>query len=189
MRVFTRIVMDMGTGAVLESEGHEHAGPVALCKGGGSSTTNTQDTVYNARMATIAEDQQGMAKEYYGFWKSDYKPLEAEQIQANREMIAAAKPVREKFISESLSGVNPEAIAAQARADAEQAVTGAEASTSRGLARYGLNPDGGAFQDSLGRVATTNRARAVVQSVNSSRTAARTENFNRLAAAAGLGLG
>lgn len=189
MRVFTRIVMDMGTGGVLESESHEYAGPVALCKGGGSSTTNTVDYEYNARMATIAEAQQAMAQEYFDFWKSDYKGLEADQIQANREMIAAAKPVRDKFISESLSGVNPETVAAQARADTEQALASAEGSTTRQLARLGLNPDSGAFQDSLGRAAQTSRARTLAQAANSARATARNENYSRLATAAGLGLG
>jgi len=189
MRVFTRIVMDMGTGAVLESESFEHTGPVSLCKGGGSNSTTTVDYEYNARMADIAESQQEMAQEYFDFWKSDYKGLESDQIQANREMIAAAKPVRDKYISESLEGVNAETVAAQARADAQQALTTAEGSTARGLSRLGLNPDSGAFADSLGRSAQVNSARTLAQAANSARTTARTENYNRLAAAAGLGLG
>ncbi|RLE77118.1 MAG: hypothetical protein DRJ44_02765 [Thermoprotei archaeon] len=55
-------------------------------KGGGSSG-DTYDAAYNARMATIAEAQQDMAEQYFDFWESDYKPMEKEQIAANREMI------------------------------------------------------------------------------------------------------
>ena len=53
-------------------------------KGGGGAT---YDAAYNERMATIAEAQQGMAELYFDFWESDYKPMEKEQIAANREMI------------------------------------------------------------------------------------------------------
>lgn len=36
----------------------------------GSNNTNTVDEAYNARMATIGEAQQGMAEEYFNFYKS-----------------------------------------------------------------------------------------------------------------------
>ena len=50
----------MDTGAVLEREGFEWNGPVAECKGGGGgSTVNSVDYDYNARMATLSEEQQG----------------------------------------------------------------------------------------------------------------------------------
>lgn len=191
MRVYTRIVIDMASGAVLEAEGFDYDGPVALCKGGGggSQTTNTQDTEYNARMATIAESQQGMAQEYFDFWKSDYKPLETEQIAANREMVAAAKPVRDKFIEESLSGVNAEAIAGTARSDAEQAMTTVDQGVTRNLSRLGLNPDSEAFADTLGRSQALTRARTVTQSANTARVLARSENYDRLLKASNLGMG
>lgn len=193
MRVYTRIVMDMATGEVLEADSYEYEGPVALCGsgsgGGGSQTTNTQDTEYNARMATIAEEQQKMAQEYFDFWKSGYKPLEEDQIAANREMIAEAKPVREKFISESLNGVNADAIAGTARADAEQAMTTVEQGTNRNLSRLGLNPSSDAFVDTLGRTQALTRARTVTQSANTARALARSENYDRLLKASNLGMG
>ena len=191
MRIYTRIVLDMATGEVLESDSYEYDGPVALCGGGqsgGSSTTNTQDTEYNARMATIAEQQQAMAQQYFDFWQSDYKPLETDQIAANREMIAQAKPVRDKFIDESLSGVNEEAMAGTARADAEQAMTTADQGATRNLSRLGLNPDSGAFQDTLGRSEALTRARVVTQSANTARSLAKASNYDRLLKASSLGL-
>lgn len=54
-------------------------------KGGGGG--GNFDAAYNARMATIAESQQGMAQEYYNFWQTDYKPMEQAQIQANQRML------------------------------------------------------------------------------------------------------
>ncbi len=51
--------------------------------GGGDSF----DAAYNNRMATIAESQQGMAEDYYNFWKESYKPMEEAQINANMDMI------------------------------------------------------------------------------------------------------
>lgn len=190
MLVYTRIVLDMGSGAVLMADSHEYDGPVDLCKGsgGGSSTTTTVDYEYNKRMATIAEEQQAMAQSYFDFWESDYKPMEKAQIQANLEMIEAAKPVRDTFIAESLNGVNAETLASGARADAEQAALGADQGAARTLARYGINPDSGAFADTLGRSSSLNRARVVSQAMNSARKQARNENYARLQAAAGLGL-
>ena len=55
--------------------------------GGGKSSGSNYDVAYNARMASIAEAQQRMAEKSFSFWETDYKPMEAEQIKANREMI------------------------------------------------------------------------------------------------------
>ncbi len=55
-------------------------------KGGGGGG-DSYDAAYNARMATIAEAQQGMAETYFNFWESDYKPMEQAQIQANQKLI------------------------------------------------------------------------------------------------------
>ena len=92
MKIYSRIVIDIETLETLEVECFEYDGPVAQCGSGGggtttSTTTNTPDYEYNARMATISEKQQAMADEYFKFWETDYKPLEAEQIASNRELI------------------------------------------------------------------------------------------------------
>lgn len=87
--IYTRVVIDMQTGATVESESFEYDGPVALCGGGssGSSTTNTVDYAYNARMATLSEEQQEWAREYFGVWQNYQKPYEIAQAQANMEML------------------------------------------------------------------------------------------------------
>lgn len=55
-------------------------------KSSGSSGSGV-DKAYNARMATIAESQQGMADKYFSFWDTYQKPLEIEQIKANTGLI------------------------------------------------------------------------------------------------------
>lgn len=87
IRVYDRVVIDMASGRIIEEEGWDHYGPMARLKGG-SQTTNTQDPVYNARMASISEAQQAMADKYYAFWETGGgKALESEQVAANRLLV------------------------------------------------------------------------------------------------------
>jgi hypothetical protein len=81
MKIYNRIVIDMSTGRVEEADTFEYTGPVAECKGGGSTTTNTQDPAYNARMATISEEQNKWAREMYNVFKYgvDYDPNEVDK--------------------------------------------------------------------------------------------------------------
>lgn len=53
--------------------------------GGGGSEVNSVDYGYNARMADIAEAQQGWAKEYFDMWQTDFKPYESAQAKTNYE--------------------------------------------------------------------------------------------------------
>ena len=85
MKMYTRVVIDMADGSVLEEESYEHTGDVALCKG--SSSTTTVDREYNSRMAAIAERQQGMAEEYFQYWQQYQQPYERAQIDANMQLL------------------------------------------------------------------------------------------------------
>lgn len=88
--IYSRIVIDMASGDVLEAQGKMYEGPLALCgggSGGGSSTTNTVDYGYNARMASLSEEQQNWAREYFGVWQDYQKPYEIAQTQANMQML------------------------------------------------------------------------------------------------------
>lgn len=82
--IHTKVVIDMRTGATLESEGFWHEGPVAECKGGGGSV-NSVDYEYNARMASIAEEQQQWARAYYDMWQKEFKPYEIAQARTNMQ--------------------------------------------------------------------------------------------------------
>lgn len=89
MVIHERIVIDMESGAVLSDAAYEYAGPLALCggSGGGSSTTNTVDYGYNYRMATLSEEQQNWAREYFNVWQQYQKPYEIAQAKANLKML------------------------------------------------------------------------------------------------------
>lgn len=88
--IHTLVIIDMATGATLHDESYEYSGPMSFCgggSGGGSSTTNTVDYGYNARMATLSEEQQEWAREYFGVWQNYQKPYEIAQAQANLQML------------------------------------------------------------------------------------------------------
>ena len=89
MRIYTRIVFKMDDMSVIEADAYDYHGPVALCggSGGGSSTTNTVDYEYNARMAALSEEQQAWARDYFEMWQTHFKPYEIAQAQANMEML------------------------------------------------------------------------------------------------------
>ena len=88
MKIYTMVHIDMATGETIEENYFEWNGPVDFCKGGGgSSTTNTVDYAYNARMAALSEEQQAWARDYYNMWQQYQKPYEIAQTQANMEML------------------------------------------------------------------------------------------------------
>ena len=95
----------MATMETMEDEWFEYSGPVALCGGGssgGSSTTNTVDKAYNARMATLSEEQQDWAREYFSVWQDYQKPYEIAQAQANMEML----PLETSLYKNQLNSAN-----------------------------------------------------------------------------------
>lgn len=108
MKIYTYLRISVDTGEVLEEHSFEHGGSVALCKGGSSTTTNTQDPIYNARMASISERQQDMAEEYFAFWQDEYKPYESAQIEANMGLLptlTAQQEAESKVITAGAQGV------------------------------------------------------------------------------------
>jgi len=87
MKLYRRIVIDMTTYKVLEADEFEYRGPIAECKGGGTSKTYNYDKAYNRRMAAIAERQQSIADQYFDYWKDTYAPYEKELMAANLQML------------------------------------------------------------------------------------------------------
>lgn len=51
MRVYTKVIIDIATGVVVESDSYNYAGPVALC--GGSDSATTSQTVYDTDTTSI----------------------------------------------------------------------------------------------------------------------------------------
>lgn len=202
--IYTRVVFDMGTGAVLEREGFEWSGPVAECKGGGGgSTVNSVDYDYNARMATLSEEQQGWAREYFGMWQQYYKPYEIAQAQANLELLpletnlyknqltAATQllpqqtEAAQKFLSASTQGVDVNERMALATADTANAWKDVNATTARAAARMGVNPNSGRFQG-IQATLDTQKATQLAGARTQARVGAEQENYDRLTKAAGF---
>lgn len=73
MKVYSRVVIDIESGDILEEDSFEYSGPVALCGSGGGGGDGV-DEEYNARMATIAESQSAMAEEMYNIYKYGTNP-------------------------------------------------------------------------------------------------------------------
>lgn len=147
--IYTRVVFDMGTGAVLEQEGYWWNGPVAECKGGGggSSTTNTVDYAYNARMATLSEEQQGWARDYYNMWQQYQKPYEIAQTQANMELLPLETNLYKNQLTAATQLLPQQTEAAQLAGARTQARVGAEQENYDRLTKAaGFNATGGILQ-------------------------------------------
>jgi hypothetical protein len=109
----------------------------------GSTTINSEDTAYNARMATIAEAQQGMAEEYFQYYKDYYQPYEKDQIAANRTLLPYQQKMQTQALTAGIDALNPETAANEAAADAAQSYEGAQDSITRNLARRGVSMGSG----------------------------------------------
>lgn len=208
LKIYDRVVIDMDTGAELESDAHEWRGDVALCKGGGGSTTVVQeaDKEYNARLAAVQERMQDIADEYFKFWQDNNAKLEAAKIQAELENVPAqqritqgllgmqkaalpqTRELSQRFLDANLNGVNAEEWANRAGTDQQIAASNANAQLARNAARMGLNPNSGNFTRALTDQATQNAANVAAARTQAFR-AADQENYQRLANGMNAGLG
>ena len=203
MKIYTRIVFKMDDMSVIEADAYDYHGPVALCggSGGGSSTTNTVDYEYNARMAALSEEQQSWARDYYEMWQTHFKPYEIAQAQANMEMLpletnlyknqlqAATQllpqqtEAAQKFLEASTSGVDINERMALATADASSAWKDVQGQTLRANARMGVNPNSGRFQG-VNAALDTQKAAQLAGARTQARVGAEQENYERLKNAA-----
>lgn len=111
--------------------------------GGGSTTINSEDEEYNARMAEIAEAQQRMAEEYYGYYKSYYQPYEKKQIAANTELLPYETGVQKNALIAGAAALDPAAAMDAASADVAQSYAGVQDSITSSLAKRGVRMDSG----------------------------------------------
>ncbi len=92
MKIYTRVVMSLKTGNVLEADSYEYKGPVVECKGGGKSPSTPEAPPTPPKPATGKEvtaatteavgDQQRRVKAYFGQQGSILtSPLGAQQTQ------------------------------------------------------------------------------------------------------------
>jgi hypothetical protein len=111
--------------------------------GSGSSSTTSVDYAYNARMAAIAEQQQGMAEEYYQYYKDYYQPYETAQIKANQALLPYQTGVQTKALQAAGEALDPDAAMDAAAADVAQSYEGAQDSITRNLAKRGQSMGSG----------------------------------------------
>ncbi len=113
--------------------------------------------------------------------------LAGAQIADKMDIMRERKPVRQAFYSAALNGMDPEAQANRAAADAAQAFAGSSAAMSRSAARMGVNPNSGRFA-----AMDTGRAVQRAQAIGGARTQGRIqgerEKFARMQSAMGMGM-
>lgn len=197
--MYERVLMDMDTMRVLEAEGYEYEGEVALCKGGSTTTTvqNEVDKEYNARLAAIQEEAQRLSTEYFEFWKENSAPLEAAKAKAELENVDQQQKITQglldiqegtlgttgelaqSYLKESLDGVHAKDWANRAGIDQQTAASSANATLARNASRLGLNLNSGAFQSAMADQATKNAAALGAARTQGFRSAEQ-EKYNRL---------
>lgn len=198
--IYDRVLIDMNTMCVLEADCREYEGELALCKGGGSSTTTVQNEVdkeFNARIAAVQEEAQRLSTEYFNFWKENQAPLEAAKAKAELENVPQQQKITQgllniqentlgttgelaqSFLKESLEGVNAEDWANRAGVDQQTAASSANATLARNASRMGLNLNSGAFQSAMADQATKNAAALGAARTQAYRNAEQ-EKYNRL---------
>ena len=88
MKIYSKLVYDLKTGKLIEEDSFKYEGIVALCgSGGGGTTTYSSDPEFNARMATISEQQQQMAQEYFEYYKSGTGHFEEGKMEQSSSSI------------------------------------------------------------------------------------------------------
>ena len=108
-----------------------------------------------------------------------YTALTSAQLTDAGQDIVSKRPVKDKFYSESLEGIDVEEAAARAAADASQAFMGAEGSMRRSTGRMGIHPNSGRFADMM-NTTSMNKAKAMGFAKTNARNNAEKENYGRL---------
>jgi len=173
-------------------------------KSGGTVSTGV-DKEYNRRMAAIAEKQQTMADEVFGWYKEhgldvDVAALEARaeliphqaetermQLDAMRRLIPEAAQTTGQFLQEARH-FDVQGLMGRAQADVIHAHQGVRDQQRLEQRRMGLTPDSGvvaAQQATMG----IQQAGDIAWARSEARQLGEQERFRRLQAAAGLGLG
>jgi hypothetical protein len=201
--IYSSLTFDITTGEVLDVIAKEYDGAIAECGGGkgGGSTTTTVDYDYNSRMAGISEEQQAWAREYMDVWRAYYKPYEIAQAQANLDvlpletdlykqtlnasstLLPSQVDASQKFLTQSINGVDVNERMGLAKADAASAWKNVQEQTARENARMGVNPNSGRFQGVQAALGTQQAAQAA-GAVTQARVGAEQENYDRLLKAA-----
>ncbi len=98
MKIYSKIVIDIHTGAVRSSEWAEYDGPIVECKGGGGDAV---DKKFNKGMLKISERQQEIADEMFNYFKHGvpYNPYDEKGQLTEQARELGYDP--EKMVSEA----------------------------------------------------------------------------------------
>lgn len=86
MKIYTEIIIDMQTGAVLSEAWIEYSGPLALAGKSSGGSSIEPDKEYNDRMAAIAEQQQAQAQRYEQYWAQVQAPYEKSLTESQNRL-------------------------------------------------------------------------------------------------------
>jgi hypothetical protein len=208
MKIYTKIVIDMTSGKVVEEHSFKYHGPLCLLKGGSSSSTSV-DEVYNAGMLALSQEQQEWAREMYNMYKTGdvsgtgtgISEMQYNQnlVEANQALlgprtdvekaqlsdalaaIGERAPVRSEFYNQALEGVDIGRRMSEAQADVEHGFKLSGESARREAMSYGgLDPTKIA---SISTGMNLEKAKAIAGARTSAKTLAEDEQFNRLRSA------
>ena len=84
MKIYTKVVIGMRSGEILEEESYEHDGDVALCKGGDRGGNEIAETSQEIEMSKITQEE-------WNRFKTTYQPLMKEMAGEIQEIGEAEK--------------------------------------------------------------------------------------------------
>lgn len=124
MKIYTRLVFDIETGTIIESDSYEYTGPVALCCG----ASDSQNQIEQQQQSQYSQMQQ-QAQQVFGASSSVFN-----QLQKTFQPIVAAGPSQQGFSPAEASNLKSGAITetGQAYKNAKAAVGNATAAQGGG---------------------------------------------------------
>lgn len=111
-----------------------------------------------------------------------------EQLNSKLGLIGKTTQAANKFLDQSIAGVNVEDRMGKATASVAHQFKDAAGSTARQMGRMGGNPSSARMVNSMNNL-NTSRAKATALGKETARTNAEDENYKRLSGATGFGLG
>lgn len=86
MRIYTKIIIDIESGLIVETEGFEYDGEVARCGGGQSGGGTSYDPAYNAGMLELSKEQQDWARQMFNQYSTGTTTGDAAPAGTTSEM-------------------------------------------------------------------------------------------------------
>ena len=182
MKIYNTLCIDMQTNETLYEQSYEYHGSIIQCKGGGSG--GNPDYAYNARMATIAEQQNEWASEFFNFWQENEKALDEEKLKSQRELLPLQTDAAKQYLTKLGGGLNEAELSEEAAANVQQSFSSLEGERRREFSRMGLDASSPAFASQRSKD-LREKAKALAGAKTGARRYADDEQMRRLAGAMG----